>query len=515
MKKIFFIFLLSLVIASVAKQSQAQITFQKTYGGTGPSPDYGYSVQQTTDGGYIIAGSTTNFGAGDEDIYLIRTNMNGDTLWTKTFGGTKDDIGYCVKQTTDGGFIITGVMNQSVSVGGDVCLIKTKSNGDTLWTKIIGSGNDVGFYIVQTNDGGFIVAGYMGDAYLIRTDVNGDTLWTKTFNAGSANGGEGYSIHQTTDGGFIITGSVWINSTYASDVFLVKTDGNGNILWSKTFGGTSFDTGRSVRQTSDGGFILTGYTKSFGAGSSDVYLIRADANGNLLWTKTFGYIYDDYGFSVQQTNDNGFIVTGTLRTIGNVWTYLLKTDMNGDTLWTKIFAAGGGSSVEQTSDGGYIIGGGRTINTPVHLIKTDSNGNSCNQSSSLTIVTAPATIINSSLIQVTSSNSIISSLPIQVSSGGIVTTLCFTGVNDFQNEKPEITISPNPFTTETTLQITNYRMTDYEFEMYDVYGRTVKQFVIRNSDSFVIRRGNLPSGIYFYKVSANEKVLGTGKIIAE
>ena len=277
MKKILFILLLTIPFIGTGQG------WEKTFGGA--NLDLGYSVKQTSDGGYIITGRTTSFGNGGSDVYLIKTDGNGNELWNKTFGGTEDEQGYSVQQTTDGGYIITG---------------RTESLGN--------GGSDV---------------------YLIKTDGNGNELWNKTF--GGSNFNEGLSVQQTTDGGYIIAGNT--SSSVDDNIYLIKTDDNGNELWNKTLGGTEDDLGYSVQQTTDGGYIVIGETTSFVNGYYDVYLIKTDGNGNELWNKTFGGIYHDVGYSVQQTNDGGYIITGKNSSFGNGDdddVYLIKTDGSGN-----------------------------------------------------------------------------------------------------------------------------------------------------------------------------------------
>ncbi len=363
--------------------------WEKTYGGTGL--DEGNSVQQTNDGGYIITGYTESFGSGFRDVYLIKTNANGDTLWTKTYGGTGYDDGLSVQQTNDNGYIIAGATNSFGAVNCDVYLIKTDANGDTLWTKTYGGTDyDIGYSGQQTNDNGYIIAGYtysfgagMGDVYLLKTDSVGDTLWTKTF--GGAGDDMGNSVKQTNDNGYIIAGKTYSFGSGMGDIYLIKTDFIGDTLWTKTYGGTGWDEGTSVQQTIDNGYIIAGTTTSFGAGGYDVYLIKTNENGDTLWTKTYGGTLDDFGWSVKQTIDNGYIIAGHTYNFGavNSDVYLIKTNENGDTLWTNTY--GGidgdfGRSVQQTIDGGYIVAGytnsfGAEL-TDVYLIKTDSLGNS-------------------------------------------------------------------------------------------------------------------------------------------
>jgi hypothetical protein len=361
--------------------------WERTYGGE--DYDGGNSVQQTTDGGFIITGYTNSFSYGAaKDVYLIKTDNNGDTLWSKTYGNWPTENGNSVQQTSDGGFIIAGY---NFSYGDyDIYLVKTDNNGDALWTKTFGgNGVDNGNSVQQTTDGGYIIAGGTGsfvngagDIYLIKIDGNGNTLWNKTY--GGIDSDWGRSVQQTTDGGYIITGRTESYGNGEEDVYLIKTDSYGDSLWTKTFGGEYDDEGYSVQQTTDGGYVITGTTYSYGNGEEDVYLIKTDSYGDSLWTKTFGGEYDDEGYSVQQTTDGGYVITGFTMSYGNGEedVYLIKTDSYGDSLWTKTF--GGeyddeGYSVQQTTDGGYIITGitysnGNAYYEDVYLIKTDENG---------------------------------------------------------------------------------------------------------------------------------------------
>ena len=346
--------------------------WEQTIGGE--SWDFGYSVQQTQDGGYIICGHTPSFENGDDDVWLIKTDGNGQEQWSQTFGGEVGDRGYSVQQTTDGGYIITGWTFSFGNGGLDVYLIKTDENGNEEWSKTFEG--DYGRSVQQTTDGGYIIGGYTNsfgnggyDVYLIKTDENGTELWSQTY------GGEGddigYSVQQTTDGGYIITGYTESFGNGSNDVYLIKIDENGNEEWSQTFGGEVGDLGYSVQQTTDGGYIITGKT------NSDVYLIKTDENGNELWSQTFGG--GDYGFSVQQTTDGGYIITGETNSHD---VYLIKTDENGNEQWSQTFGGNGwetGYSVQQTTDGGYIITGNTESfgngQNDIYLIKTDGYGN--------------------------------------------------------------------------------------------------------------------------------------------
>jgi hypothetical protein len=267
----------------IKTDARGDTLWTRTYGG--PSEDFLLDeAALTTDGGYVAVGSTASFGAGAHDVWLIKTDSRGDTSWTRTFGGTNDEYGASVQQTSDGGYIIAGVTWSYGAGGADVYLIKTNAAGDTQWTRTFGGPiDDYGLCARQTRDGGYIVGGWTMSypdssvyIWLIKTNANGDTLWTRKIGdtLGETWGGP---VEQLDDGGYIIAGCVDRNF---SDFYLARTDSNGDTIWTRTFGGSSFDVGYSVQKTADGGYVIGGETYSFGAGNSDFYLIKTDANGN-------------------------------------------------------------------------------------------------------------------------------------------------------------------------------------------------------------------------------------------
>ncbi len=363
------------------------VTWSRTF--RGEVRDSGMSVQQTTDGGFIVAGVTESFGAGSGDAYLTKTDASGKEGWFRTFGGESWDVGWSVQQTTDGGFIVAGGTGSFGAGDCDVYLIKTDANGEQAWTGTFGAADfEFAYFVQQTTDGGFIVAGGtrsfgQGDyqVYLIKTDANGKEEWSRTL--GRAGDG-GRSVQQTTDGGFIVVGYTTRFQGGADDIYLIKTDFKAREEWSRTFGGASLDFADSLRQTTDGGFVVAGSTTSFGGGGVDAYLIKTDVNGKEEWTKTFGGADDDWGDSVQQTADGGFIIAGSTTSFGGggADVYLIKTDVNGKEEWTKTFGGADddwGDSVQQTTDGGFIVAGDTLSfgagNRAVYLIKTDRFGN--------------------------------------------------------------------------------------------------------------------------------------------
>ncbi len=512
--------------------SSAQPTFQKSYGGAWA--DLGESVQQTNDGGFIIGGSTQSFGIGDYDLYLIRTDANGDTLWTSIINtpASLTDMGFSVRQTNDGGFALIGEVLDIVTSSKDVYLVKTDGAGNLLWTKTYGGyGDQVGYSIEQTTDGGFIIGGDYVDfinndfnIYLVKTNAIGDTLWSRVI--GGANDDHGCSAIQTSDDGFIISG--WTNSfgVVNDEVFLVKTDSMGNSLWAKTYGGSGYDVGYSVQQLNDGGYIIGGFTTSFTpAGYAKVYLIRTDGSGDTLWTKfyTAGIGTGIGAYSVRQTASGDFILAGISdgNGAGGYDIYLLKVDGNGNPGWSKTYggtSADFGNSAQETIDGGFIIAGysqnSGSGDDDVYLIKTDSMGNSgCNQTNVLTIACSPSTQVGSPVPSVVSLGVIGAPVPL-VQHGGTVNIFCsgnvgITEVFDLNS----MVVAPNPSSGNFTIAFSN-NIIGAEIQIFNVFG--AKVFTITNQHTLIteINLKNIPEGIYFVKV-VNESKYYCRKIIIE
>jgi hypothetical protein len=308
------------------------VQWAKTYVGI-----YASSAQQTSDGGYIVAG------AGADGVLLMKTDENGNIIWAKTYGTIYISVwATSVQQTSDGGYIVTGTIYDNWP-GDDyifyyIFLIKTDAFGNVQWAKVYEvSGIDEAHSVQQTSDGGYIVAGNRdiedvccSDIFLLKTDANGNIQWVKTYYIPDDNWS--FSFQQTSDGGYILAGATTAFGPGGGDALLIKTDSFGNIQWAKTYGGASIDWASSVQQTSDGGYILAGGTLSFGAGGYDIFLIKTDANGNIQWAKTYGGASWDGADFVQKTSDGGYIVAGWTWSFGagNRDIFLIKTDAFGN-----------------------------------------------------------------------------------------------------------------------------------------------------------------------------------------
>ena len=343
----------------------------------------GYSIQETSDGGIILAGRT------NLDAYLVKTDESGNKAWENTYGGAQSDIIYSAKETLDGGFILAG---SSMSFGNgqnDMYLVKTDESGNKEWENTYStSGNwtDVAYSIDITSDGGYILAGSYnktGDIYLVKTDASGNKEWDKTYGEGGASQEVAFSVKPTLDDGFILAGLTTAFSG-SDDIYLVKTNSEGNKEWSKHFSTPLDEDAHSIELTSDGGYIIFGKTKNHGSISFDFYLLKIDSLGNKEWEQIFGGSGDEVGKSVKKTTDGGFILAGFTNSFGsgNFDFYLVKTDASGNKEWEQTF--GGlnddyGWSVDETSDGGFVIGGVESsFNTSavqMFMVKTDSQGN--------------------------------------------------------------------------------------------------------------------------------------------
>jgi len=357
------------------------ISWQETFG-VG-NYDEANSIQQTTDGGYIVAGWTDSFGSGWEDVYILKLNAKGDLEWQKIFGGKSFDRARSIQQTTDGGYIVAGWTESFGSGEKDVYILKLNSKGEVQWQKTFGGkDSDEANSIQQTKDGGYIVAGYEGnDVYILKLNSNGEVEWQKTF--GGWNDEVANSIQQTTDGGYIVAGWTKSFGSGGYDVYILKLNSNGEVEWQKTFGGWNDEVANSIQQTTDGGYIVAGWTESFGSGEKDVYILKLNSKGEVQWQKTFGGEDNDRALSIHQTTDGGYIVAGWTKSFGSGGydVYILKLNSNGEVEWQKTFGGWNdevANSIQQTTDGGYIVAGWTksfgSVGYDVYVLKLNSKG---------------------------------------------------------------------------------------------------------------------------------------------
>jgi uncharacterized delta-60 repeat protein len=336
------------------------------------------STRQTSDGGYIVTGWTESFGAGNADLWVLKLNSSGNVQWQKTYGDVDGEGAESIQQTSDGGYIVAGE-TASFGIGEvDLWVLKLDSSGNVQWERSYGGGGDnedSASSIQQTRDGGYIVAGEIQsfgaggeDIWILKLDSSGNVQWERSYGGGGDNEDSASSIQQTRDGGYIVAGPTESFGAGDEDLWVLKLNSSGNVQWQKAYGEVDGEGAEYIQQTSDGGYIVTGWTASFGSGGEDFWVLKLASNGNVQWQKTYGGGNDDEAMSIQQIADGDYIVAGWTESFGagdaDLW--VLKLDSNGNVQWQKTYGGSGydgGSvkdyveavSIQQTCEGGYIV----------------------------------------------------------------------------------------------------------------------------------------------------------------
>ncbi|MEO0141407.1 MAG: hypothetical protein ABIM88_07680 [candidate division WOR-3 bacterium] len=295
--------------------SIGNIVWAKAYGG--PGNDLGYSVAEMPDGGLAIVGETRSFGSGGLDILVIRTDPTGNILWARTYGGPLDDQAQSVIVTADSGFAITGISRSYGAGNGDCILLRLNSNGALSWARAYGgSGLDLGASIIESSDGGFLVAGYafvggldeQADIMVIKTNSSGGVSWARLYGGPSSDYARGAS--ETSSGDFIVAGSTYSFGSGEYDFMVMKINPSGSIIWARSFGDLDMDYAQGVVSTPEGGCVVVGQTQNYGAGLNDFMFLRLDSYGSLFWARTFGGPNADYPKAIVPTSDGGFAIAG-------------------------------------------------------------------------------------------------------------------------------------------------------------------------------------------------------------
>jgi Secretion system C-terminal sorting domain/Domain of unknown function (DUF5122) beta-propeller len=526
----FVVCFLFFVICPIGMPSaQAQTQFQEVIGGT--NNDDASTIIQTTDGGYAIAGGTDSFGPSGYYFYLVKLNGSGNLLWSKTYGGISSVGANSMVQTTDGGYVMAGTSGNPGPVFNDTYVVRVASTGNLLWSKAIGGrGNNIPYSIVQTSDGGYAVAGWTDisgseDFLILKLDANGNLQWCRSI--GSTGTEYAYSIIQTSDGGYAVAGETNSFGAGGYDMYIVKLDAGGNLQWNRTVGGPGFDDASSIIQTSDGGYAVAGGTESFGAGNGDMYIVKLDAGGSLQWTRTVGGTGWDGAKSIVQTTDGGYAVAGLFNGLvagGDM--YIVKLNNSGALLWSR--TVGGTQeeralSIIQTSDGGYAATGPTRSfgsgNDDIFVVKFDANGNTCGNMISLSSLYSSGGTLGSPTSYIYSRTPFDSSLTWTTGTGGTLTTICSNiGIQPISNEIPasyELYQNyPNPFNPTTKIKFSvpfnkgGDRGLSTQLKIYDILGREATTLVneqLKPGTYEVEWDASIyPSGVYFYKLTAGD-----------
>lgn len=553
MKNFYFLVCLMFTLHQVYSQS----SFSFTYGT--PGWDEAYDIEMDDNGNFFIAGAAAY------NLYnmcLIKLNSAGDTLWTKNYGGSGDDGAYALSKSGDGGYILAGWTNGPLSAGNyDMYVIKVNNAGTSQWEKAFGtSSEEWANDVILTNDGNYLIAGYSSATaqrygFVVKLNTNGDTIWTKIgFTSNINKMQEFYSVQNTSDNCYIFCGYENDIPSNMMNILIVKTNSDGTVIWSKTFGGTTNHVGNDVVQVANG-FVITG-RKFFNTTDYDPILLKTDLSGNPVWLKNYsGSTEKDEMFSVDKTNDNGFLLAGKYRN-GNKDVFIIKTDSTGIFQWSKTFGSTGldiGYVGKQTNDGGYVIVGSTTSQgeglEDIYVIKTDAEGKICNNFPSITVSTNTAIQGNPTIFTpvITGGNGNLSfiwngsdgfsstdSIPSYIFPSGpgnyhysvsvtdnstcigsfycldsCVTTVLTSSTDEFFNDNSNLYIYPVPFDSYIYI---NY-ITDESFfadiELYNLIGKKVYIDKIKlsqeNVPKLIFPKSLLTDNIYFLHITS-EKV---------
>ena len=502
--------------------AQPNIEWKKSLGGT--NNDFARSIQQTSDNGYIIAGSSKSTNGdvsgnhGEQDYWIVKLNTDGDIEWEKSLGGSDNDWATAIQQTSDKGYIVAGyTFSLDGEVSGkhgdnntysDYWIVKLNTDGDIEWEKCLGgSDHDQAFSVQQTSDGNYIVAGWTNsndgdvvgnhaaiDYWIVKLNTSGDIEWKKCF--GGEYSEKAYSIQQTTDKGYIIagstrstTGDISENNHESFVNWIVKLNTDGDIEWEKCLGGSNDENAYSIQQTTDGGYIVAGTTESNDGdvsennGNTDYWIVKLNTSGAIEWEKSLGGDSYEEVYSIQQTEDGNYIIAGSSKSTnddvsgnhGNFDYWIVKLNTSGDLLWQKCL---GGSdkenaySIQQTTDKGYIVVG---------------NADSWDD-------------------DVSGNNGMADYWVVKLSEDD-------ASIKTINTVSEDLSIYPNPMNNYTEIEIPYNRDTKEPItvKIIDMSGKTVKQFNNVTQKKLRIQRENLESGIYQIIVSIDELIY-TGKL---
>jgi hypothetical protein len=497
---------LFIISLSLTIQAAAQQQYKKSYGGD--SSDVCASGIPVTDGGYIMTGYTKSFGAGMEDVYVVKVDSTGNMLWAKTYGGANTDYGHKIIQSSDGGFVIVGRTESFGANGIDMYVIKTDDTGKVLWSRLFGGyGVQEAFDVKQTTKGGYIIVGnsfnftfYM--PYLIETDGAGNLLWTKTYAIGF-DAARGRHVQQVGNC-FIVGGTVSKADTvnfWSEDIFLMKTDSAGVPIWTKAYNGAYHDNLVDAKKTNDDGYIVLSF--SWDDTYVGTYLLKLDSNGNRQWSH-LGISTAAYPMAVYQSADSGYVVAGSA---GSSYTFLYKTDDTGGVKWMNHIRNFGATNVTPTDNGYVMPGSGPGSFSNYMTVKTASDGRSCNDTS-IPYISYPF-YHNMSLPPVsTSSLDSVAAVITLTGYSGLSTDQCQPELVKKLDTSPEIVVYPNP--SDGVFKVKSAE-TIISIELFTVEGKLVYRENVNTKNAAVLITGHRP-GLYIYSITQANKVK-TGKVV--
>lgn len=493
----------------------------------------GMSLFTTSGGGVFLTGYASHYGQSATNMYVVNFASNGDTLWTRTLGGPSWDYGFDGIETTDGGFLAVGSVQSYGTFVHDFYAVRFNSQGDTLWTRVIdGVGdnrNDEALAVVETPDGGFAIAGYSyviggfhQNAYVVKLDSSGNIMWTRI--VGGGQGDKAEDIIVTADSGLVVVGGSLSYSVANTDMYVFKLNKDGDLLWTRTVGGSRSDYAYAVAETADGHLIVGGATNSYGEGAvgfleaTDAYVVMLDAFGDTVWTRTIGGDNYEQIHDIIVTSDNHILAAGYSQTYGQGFmdAYVIKMNLQGDLIWAKTYGnsnANMGFALTEVSHGKYLLAG-RThyaaYGRDVFLAWFDADGYSC-------CLSGNGGIVNSGGIL--GSGGIVGTGGAIIDSGGEIghffskDTLClgFTDIR-IKHTHTSIEVFPNPASDVVNISIATDNNVPFKISMFTVLGQKLWQESISPLKLYSKDISKMKSGIYIIKIQYKQEVY-TQKII--
>lgn len=496
------------LLLSLAASAQ---TYQRILGGS--SFDEGRAVLPTDDGGFLLTGATASFGAGANDMHLIRTNALGEVLWTRTYGGQFNEIGFRALAMPDGGFTVMGETDNSWGGLLDHYIVRVDATGELLWSRRIGGiGNDNGADIIATPDGGFLITGNSGTFGTRRLMVaklsgTGELLWN-TQVGGSSNDG-GRAIAAAPGGGAIVAGYTDSFITTGRNLFMVRINDQGTVVWSRSIGNGGATQAFGITATPNGEWMITGRTTNGPGGVENVLLVRMSDSGDVLWAKSYGGPDGDSGNAVEAAENGGYLVAGLARgyqqaTVRDAM--LMRVDENGEVLWTRLY--GGPASAEGFQDlarleNGYVAVGYASVQPfgfSTYLVRTDLEGTSgCDELDIVWTAVDAGLTVSSPTLLVSSLNIVGNDTPTEPGSGGSsLDVFCMnntTGIYSHVNDVAAMRLMPNPANDHVQVEFDEIPAATDILHITNAMGQLVRSHRAQGR-THVLDVSDLPKGLY-------------------
>ncbi|MCX6274926.1 MAG: T9SS type A sorting domain-containing protein [Bacteroidetes bacterium] len=544
-----------LCFLSLGRSGFSQQAFQHFYGGI--NQEISLVAFPCPGGGIYYLGATTSTGSGSADPVIMKLDDDGEVIWAHAIGGVNYDVAGAMTLSSDSGLVYAGsTKSYNGNTLDDLYFFKTDSMGSMQWSKTFSTADlDVASAIIRTSDNGYAITGYTRETglkrvLLIRTDSNGDTLFTRTY--GGNGDDQGVEMLQTSDGGFVIIGKTFTQTLGESDILMMRTDSQGNLLWTKSYGESLWDEGAGIIKLQDGNYLISGSTISFGQGDFDILLMKTDTSGSIIWGKTYGGAKTDAGYTARENNDGSIVVSGYSNSLGyghnmrlarqesatkkihandfslrksisdiqsndrgddSTNIFLMKVDAAGDTLWTRTYGDGAQDEAfhfSKMDDGGYLMPGfttsytNTTDSTQMMLIRTDSSGYSgCHEQNAHPLIDTTNFITQT--LAFTQTQGISENI---VVSNSLVWNLnaedacLYIQVSD--NNEEEIEVYPIPASSKLVVDSRQYTIS--AISINNLLGEMVLAVSLPNDsyrEPIDLDVSQLPSGIYFLKLTTS------------